>query len=268
MSAWQFIFPSLMVAFLFGVINLLIFNPIGSLLLSKYEKIEAIHLKGQLSTIAISNNGLWLKENTKTKNIIIHALRVSQDTKELFDVTYIVMNNEYKFLRRIDATSAKLNDNNSLEFLNASIINFDYTSEIKDLYSVPTKLNFNQIIESVVHPDTISIYKLPSFIKATQDSGFSILKHLNYFYKLIISPIFYFSMVFIGIVFATSLPRSGKSALYMFVGILTGFLIYFVTDIVNAIGLSGNIPIVFSALAPTLICLSIGLYLVLHYEDG
>lgn len=268
MSVWQFIFPAVVVAFVFGLVNVFILNPVGSSMLGKYERLEALHLKGQSSAIAISKNGLWLKESTKTGNTIIHSLRISQETKELFEVTFFLTDKDYKFLTRVSANSAKLEDNKNWILSNVEISNKDFSFERKDSYIMPTKISFLQIQESIISPDTISIYNLPSFIKATQESGFSTLRHLNYFYKILASPFFYISMVLIGIIFATKSSRSGKVGLFIFIGIMVGFLIYFLSDIINAIGIAGNIPIIFSALAPTLICLNIGLYLVLHYEDG
>ncbi len=268
MSVWQFISPAIAVAFLFGIINVFILNPIGSSMLGKYEKLEATHLKGQSSAIAISSNGLWLKETTETGNIIIHALRVLQEKKELFEVTYFITDKNYKFLKRVYANSARLDDNNFWILSDVDITNSDYSIEHKETYIMPTKISFLQIQESVISPDTISIYKLPAFIKTTQDSGFSTLKHLNYFYRIVASPFYYVSMVLIGIIFATKLSRSGRVGGFMFLGIIVGFLIYFLSDVITAIGIAGNMPIIFSALAPTLICFAIGLYLVLHYEDG
>ncbi|WP_161791769.1 LPS export ABC transporter permease LptG [Candidatus Jidaibacter acanthamoebae] len=268
MSVWQFIFPAVTVAFVFGVINVLFLNPIGSSMLGKFERLEAIHLKGHSSTIAISKNGLWLKEAYKKGNTIIHAMRVSQETKELFEVTFFLADKNYKFLTRIYANSAKLEDGKSWLLSDVDISNADYSFEHKDTYLMPTKISFLQIQESVISPDTISIYNLPAFIKTTQESGFSTLRHLNYLFKIVVSPFFYLSMVLIGLVFATKSSRSGRVGIFMFLGIMVGFLIYFLSDIINAIGIAGNIPVIFSAIAPTLICFTIGLYLVLHYEDG
>jgi lipopolysaccharide export system permease protein len=268
MSVWQFLLPSIAVAFTFGFINILILNPIGSSLLSRFERIEAIHLKGQPSTIIISSNGLWFRESSKAENIIIHALRVSQETKELFDVVYFIQDKEHKFSHRIDATKAELKDNHYWTLTEATITRADYSSEYKETFNMPTNINFAQIQESVISPDTVSIYKLPGFIKATQDSGFSVLRHLHYLYKMLISPFFYVAMVLVGLNFATTSPRSKYSSFAMLIGIIFGFLVYFISDIINAVGMAGNIPLLLSATSPTLICLSIGLYFTLHYEDG
>lgn len=270
MSVWQFIAPSLLVALGFGLLLILVFNPLGAAMLKQYEKIEAIHLKGHESLLSVSSNGLWLRDYNKSegKIRIIHALRLSQESKEFFEVTVFVLDANYRFIERIDADRMQLNDKKQWNLFSAIVTDIKYKQTSVEEMHINTKIAFLQIQESLVSPETISIYHLPSFINATQASGLSTIKHTNYFYKILLSPFLYASMVLISINFATSLPRSGKIGLSLFSGLMFGFLLYFISDIINAVGLSGRIPIFIAAASPTIICLSIGGYLTLHYEDG
>jgi lipopolysaccharide export system permease protein len=51
-------------------------------------------------------------------------------------------------------------------------------------------------------------------------------------------------------------------------GIFSGFVIYFVSDLVAALGLSGSIPVIMAAWAPVGISILLGTVLMLHLEDG
>lgn len=269
-SVWQFLIPVLLVAFIFGVFVVTALNPLGAMLLSRYERIEGTHLKGHGNLVAISENGLWLRdfELESGNSRIIHTLRIAQQGNEFFDISIFIMDEKYNFLKRVDAGYAQLEDGKNWVITNATVVDKSYNKSHYAKLLMPTHMNFAQIQESLISPETISIYKLPSFIWSTQASGLSITKHLNYFYKTLMLPFFYCSMVLIAINFSTALPRSGKVGRSIFYGILLGFVIYFLSDVMNALGLAGNLPIILTASAPTLICLSVGTYLTLHYEDG
>jgi lipopolysaccharide export system permease protein len=49
---------------------------------------------------------------------------------------------------------------------------------------------------------------------------------------------------------------------------VSGFLIYFMTNIIYAFGASGGLPIVLAAWAPSLIVLMAASAALLHLEDG
>ena len=51
-------------------------------------------------------------------------------------------------------------------------------------------------------------------------------------------------------------------------GVLTGFLLHFLSDVIFALGLSASIPIPLAAWTPTGVCLLLGASILLHAEDG
>ena len=51
-------------------------------------------------------------------------------------------------------------------------------------------------------------------------------------------------------------------------GILSGFVIYFLSNVIYALGLSGTLPVFLAAWAPAIITNFIGISALLHFEDG
>ena len=49
---------------------------------------------------------------------------------------------------------------------------------------------------------------------------------------------------------------------------MTGFVLYFFSDVVLALGLSDSIPVVLAAWTPSGVTLLLGLAMLLHLEDG
>ena len=62
--------------------------------------------------------------------------------------------------------------------------------------------------------------------------------------------------------------RKGGVTLLIATGALNGFLLYFLSDVVHALGLNGTIPIVLAAWTPGGIVGMVGIALLLHLEDG
>jgi lipopolysaccharide export system permease protein len=267
LSLWQFLLPSLVAALLVGVINVTIINPITVYMLAKYEKIEAFYLKGHTSLLALSPTGLWIKQtDSNRQESILHALRVAQDEQELYDITFYMIDHKGRFERRIDAAQARLKEG-FWEVIEATVTREKHDIRTLDRMNVPTNLSFNQIQESVIPPETISFYQLPRFIEIAEQSGLSAVKHKLYFLRILTSPLFMVAMVLIGAGFSMSLPRHGKVGKYMIFGFLSGFAIYFVSDMILAFGIARKVPVLFAAISPTILCLLIGSYINLHNED-
>ena len=77
-SIWQFLIPAMIFTFGVGVFQVAIFNPFSAVMLSKFENVEAKYLKRTTSMLAVSKNGLWLRQSDTGGQAVIHALRVSQ----------------------------------------------------------------------------------------------------------------------------------------------------------------------------------------------
>lgn len=267
-SVWKFLSPSLFSAFFFGVLTVLIFNPIGLLSLKKYNSMEHAIIQGKAKTMNVGKNGIWLREIKEDKIIIINAIKVIQNQKKFLNASFFMTNKNYQFLERVDAKSAQLSNAGEWIIEDAIITKNDLSQHKAAKLNLPTSIQFNQIQETFLPPETISVYKMLEFIKDMQASGFSTLKHSNYFFKTLASPFLYLSMVLIAINFATANPRSGKVGISIITGMIFGFVIYLISDIINAIAISGAIPVYIAAIAPTVICLCTGIYLTIHNEDG
>jgi Predicted permeases len=81
-------------------------------------------------------------------------------------------------------------------------------------------------------------------------------------------PLLLVGMVFIGATFSLRTPRRGKIMLMVAAGIFSGFIIYFLSDLVHAMGLSGGLPLVVAAWVPPIATLLTGIWMMLHLEHG
>src|SRR3954469_10878468 len=108
LSAWNLLAPPLAVAVTLGTLAAVAFTPFSSLLLQRFAGLEARYIHDQPSQLAVSRNGLWLRQGTLARQAVIHALRVAQQGVRLENVIVFLYGADDVFLGRIDAESAAL----------------------------------------------------------------------------------------------------------------------------------------------------------------
>lgn len=270
-SAIQFLTPAFMLYVTLGVFLLAVFNPISAVMLARYEQLEARYFSGKASLLAVSSSGLWLRqqdmENGKRVEKIVHALRISQKDLELYDFIIFMFDDKNRFQKRIDAQKARLEPGRWV-IENALITAPNIPARRETLVTVPTTLTLNQLQDSFAAPETLSFWQLTSFIRALEQAGFSAIKHRMHWHKTLAIPFFLCAMIMIAATFALRLQRGTSPGIVISAGVFTGFVIYFVSDIIYAMGLSSSLPVALAAWAPTLCCLLVGVALLLHFEDG
>ena len=266
-SVWQFLLPTLVIAFLLGCFSITIFNPFASITTTRFEQLESRYLRGKSSLLAMSHSGLWLRQSDQNIQSIIHAQRLLPNSFQLQDVIIFLFENEDKFTGRIDAKTATLEDG-YWQLTHAWITAPDTPSNFRNDYRVNTELTFEKIQESFAPPETMSFWSLPDFIEVMEDAGFSALRHRLHWHTMLALPFLLCAMVLIAATFSLRLVRHGGTALIVAGGILIGFLFYFFSDVVHALGLSASLPVTLAAWSPVSIIVLLGLTMLMHLEDG
>ena len=270
-SAWQFLTPAIILTLLIGIFFVTIFNPISAVFLSRFEQLEAKSITGKTSLFAISSSGLWIKQVEKNapqiKERVIHSTKVEQDGTKLAEVVVFNIGANNKFISRIDAASANLEKGN-WHLHNISITKPAEQPVKQDDMLIDTDITLAQIQDSFASPVTLSFWQLPSFINTLEKAGFSALHHRMYWHSMLSLPLLLCAMILISAVFSLRLPRRGGIMLLIVAGVAAGFMTHFLTNLVQAFGQSGEIPVILAAWTPATIALLIGVGLLLHFEDG
>jgi lipopolysaccharide export system permease protein len=76
------------------------------------------------------------------------------------------------------------------------------------------------------------------------------------------------AMVLVAATFSLRMQRGGGATLMIIGGVASGFLLYFISNIVFALGLSAKLPVLLAAWTPAGISLIFGVSMLLHLEDG
>ncbi len=266
-SVWQFTAPAVFLAFLIGVAKITVLNPVAAAMLFHFEELENKYLKGMTSLLAVSETGLWLRQVDRDGELVVHALQVTPKDFELINVIIFLFKGTDHFSGRIDAETARL-ENGYWDIHKAWITTPGRPAQYAADYHLKTNLTLAQIQDSFASPESISFWELPSFIELLQHAGFSALRHRLYWNSLLSDPLLLCAMVLIAATFSLRHQRRGGTVLIIAIGVFTGFLVYFISDVVFALGLTSSIPIFLAAWSPAGASLLFGLAMLFHLEDG
>ncbi len=266
-SIWQFLLPVLTMGMLVGAITITMLNPLSSVLLSRFEQLEASFINRTPSSLAVSRSGLWLRQADDKGQSVIHAARVAQDSMTLHQVIIFRFAGEDRFLTRIDASRAELLEGR-WHLFGAVVSEPGAASRAVGQIDLPTGLTPDKIQDSFAPPETISFWSLPEFIDLLEGAGFSSVRHKLQLHRLLAIPVLFSAMILLAATFSLRPQRRGHVGLIILAGVLTGFLLYFISNFVFALGLSSRIPVILAAWTPAGISMLLGIAMLLHLEDG
>ena len=267
-SLWRLISPILIILFIIGIFSIGLLNPIATIFNKKYDALQAIFFgEKNLKSFSFDTKGFWITDTSKDNKFIINAKKIDDKNKMLYKVNIFVLNKGRQIEKRITATSGKI----FFDFI--KLYEVQETSREKQLIklkqlTLPIKLSSNNISIAISRPETIYILDLPLYIYTMKKYGLNTSGHLIYLYKLICQPLLIVAMILLS---AAMMLRSSERK--MQVGIISyslviGFSLYFIGDIIFALGTNDRLPVLLSGFGPTLIGLFSGCYLISDLDSS
>ena len=270
-SIWDFLSPVCLATFVIGVINVTLVNPVAADLYNMFETLERRMDTKDPTAMLFSDEGLWMREAIGDDKVMIlqaKALRPDKDDLLLRGVSITELDAKSQPLRQIEAFAGVLEKG----FFDLKDVRVYVSGKPVEHYGdmhYDTVLDIGKIEDNFVEPEAISFWKLPEVISFYEKSGFAVQRHQMRFWSLMVSPLFLVAMVLMAAVFALRPNNRRGGVMFLIVGgIVTGFSAYFLSQVVYAMGNSGNLPVGLAVIAPTVIAGSIAVSLLLHLEDG
>lgn len=270
-SIWGFLAPVLFAVFVVGAINIAVVNPISAQMYEAYETLDYRFKTKNPEAVLFSDKGLWIRESVDENSFLVmqaKSIRQEGDILLLRDVDILEMDRNSQLLKRVEAFAAVL-DKNEFELKDVKVFEAGKPTLTLNNVKYHTTLNLERIKENFVDPEAISFWDLPSTIKFYEMSGFSAQRHHMRYLSLLASPFMLCAMVLVAAVFALRPNNRRGGVLFLIVGgVSTGFVVYFMSQVIYAFGINGYIPSFLAAWTPALIATLISVSILLHLEDG
>lgn len=265
-SAWQFLLPIGVSAFLFGLFSVLVLNPIGAAGIQRASNIEALWKSGASNSTTASDMP-WLRQKVGSAVTVIGAHAVLNGGSDLRDVTFYRIGEDDRIVERVDAEKATLNDGFwALENVSRRAANGDVTRQ--DRLQVETTLDSIAVSERIARPEMIAINDLFEKIRAAKAFGYPVRALSTQLQALTALPMLLVAMALIAATVSLQFVRLGQSVMLISGGIAAAFLLYVGTVLAKAFGSAGIVAPVTAAWFPVMIALFFGVTFLLHREDG
>jgi len=265
-SAWQFLLPLCIGAFIFGALAVAIINPLAAYGFSRAEQLESELRSGRSNAIS-SFSVPWLRQTTNEGETIIGARAVLNQGLELVDAVFLRIDDKGDMTERNDARRAYLRDG---YWQIDDVRRFREGELIESIPSMRLASNLKPefVQERLARPETIPFYELPRKISAARSFGLRADAFSMQFHSLVALPFLLVAMTLIAATVSMRFARLGQSSFMILGGVSAGFLLYVVSVLVRAFGDAGLVPPVVAAWIPVVIASFFGVTFLLYKEDG
>jgi lipopolysaccharide export system permease protein len=266
-SAWQFIAPAVVVAFVLGVIATTLYNPISATLQERSKHYEAELFGRSPSALRRGGGTLWVNQRTDEGQAIINAKSSTNQGVGLVGVTVFTFNPEGHFKQRIEARQAVL-EPGVWRLFDARIYELGVLPADRASYLLKTNLTTEQVRESFATPETVPFWELPQYINIAEHAGLGAAGYRLQFQKLLARPFFLAAMVFLAAAVSLRFFRFGGVQKMVLSGVAAGFLLYVLSKVTDDLSKAELMHPVAAAWLPVLVGGLTGYIALLFQEDG
>ncbi|WP_026379007.1 LPS export ABC transporter permease LptG [Afifella pfennigii] len=264
-SVWGFLAAPMALALLFGIASTFLVNPAATYLKERAEQTEAA--LGSGARLSGDGSNIWFRQDGVDGPSIIRATSFDATAMQLLGVTAFLFEPGGAFRGKLTASSADYRPGR-WTFRDARYISAEGAPEHFARYLLPTSLSAKEINETLIRPESLSIWTLNRFIDAAGRTGLNTDRFRLAFHSLLARPVLLMAMIAVAATVSLRLFRYGGVGKLALTGIGLGFLLYVMTEVVSDMGSNGILNPAFAAWAPAIVALLFGATVLLYQEDG
>ena len=265
-SAWQFIAPAIIIAWLLGAVTTTVYNPISANLREQSTRLEA-ELFGRDTGFRRPGSGFWLRQRSDDGQAVINAKSSRRQGIELGGVSIFRLDTAGRFRDRIEAKSATL-ESGYWRLEEARFYASGVAPVERDVFRLSTTLTPAQVGESFATPETVPFWQLSSYIDLAERAGLAAAGYRLQYYQLLAQPFYLVAMVLLAAAVSLRFFRFGGVQKVVLGGIGAGFLLYVMAKITGDLSKAGLMGPLAAAGLPVAVGAVTGLIALLYQEDG
>jgi len=227
-------------SFLIGWIVLFLINPLTSTMSKYYERTKSNYSKDIDHLVTFNNNGLWIKENLDQGYRVITASKYKEEN--LKNILIFNLDENFKLTEKIYSKSANIKENKwVLEdvsiFRNNEAIKKMENTTIESIYT------YEKIISLFKNFETLSFIDLILNFKNLINQGYNKIFLEQSLHSMLSMPFFLFIMSSLASILALGTLKKSNNVKFIFIGILTCVIIYYLKDLSIALGQTNRISL-------------------------
>ena len=265
-SAWQFVRPAVVIAFIVGILVTTVYNPLSATFRERSERLEAGLSKDKRNPFLL-HSGLWLRQRSPDGQSIINAATSHQQGAELSDVSIFTLDDADGYLSRIEAKRATLHDG-FWRLENARVYAGEALPTNHKIFDLKTNLTRAQVQETFATPETVPFWQLSSLIRLAEGSGLAAVGYRLQYYQLLVLPLYLVAMVLLAAAVSLRLFRFGGVQRMVLGGVAAGFLLYVLSKVAGDLSKASLLAPAVAAVLPPFLGGVTGFVALLYQEDG
>ncbi len=252
-------------SFFLGIILILILSPISSELSRYYESIKQRYSNND-NLIIMSNTGIWVKEKKGDYTYIVRTNQIKNDNFSILEnITIYKFDKNNKFNERVDGRSVNINAS-SWDIKDAKRSTLEEKEKLNN-YKYYSTINLDKLKNFFNNSNVFSIWNILNELKEIRKRGYYGQELIITFNKYLSLPFLLFSMITLSTLFTLRTGLKFNNFIYIFFGVMSGIVVYFLADLSMALGKSGKIPLVLSVWMPVIIIMSFSVYGLIRDND-
>ena len=264
-SAWQFLQPGVLVAALFGIGSVMLYNPLSANLKQRASEKEAQIFARAAK--AASTKELWIRQKSIDGQAIIRADGAVTRTTGISRVTIFTFDEQGAFNERIEAREGILRDG-YWELKDVRVLSSTEEPQTFDSYLLASNLEASQVRQTFTPPESVPFWALDETIAQTERSGLDATRYRLQHGVLLARPLLFIVMVIVAASVSLRFFRFGGVGRMVVGGVAAGFLLYVATEVMRDLGSAGLVSPVVAAWFPAVVGSLLGTLALLYQEDG
>ncbi len=251
--------------FLYGLLILIIINPITTISEVEYDKFLNNQNENMYS-IKFSKNNLWIKN--KNSNDGIYYINIKNfDIKEMIarDIEILsIQNNKREFFK---SNHGEIKDQ---KFVLTEVNHFDILNDIYFNHNeFILNLNFSKesILESNINFKNIPYYNYINHVKTMKKFNLYSSAVGLFYLSEILKPIFMILLSFVVMSFSAKFKRNDSFFRILFYAVLIGFTFYVLREVINKFTITFNTNFLFSYFIIFIVPFVVGVYKTIQIEN-
>ena len=243
-------------SFLIGWIVLFLVNPLTSTMSKYYEKTKSNYSKDIDHLVTFNNNGLWIKENLDDGFRIITASEYKDEN--LNNIQIFNLDEKFKLKEKIFSKNANIKNNDWILDDVSIFKSGDSITSIKmENTTIKSKYTYDKIISLFKNFETLSFIDLVLNFNNLLNQGYNKIFLEQSLHSMLSMPFFLFIMTSLASILALGTLKKSNNVKFIFIGILTCVIIYYLKDLSIALGQTNRISL---KLANWIPIISIGIF--------
>jgi lipopolysaccharide export system permease protein len=261
------ILPALLLHFFIGIAFITLANPLIAIFDDRYSDLKYEYIDRVDKFASITKNGLWLKQDNYETNLtsVLYAKSTEQEGKVLNSFMLLEYDDKGTFNGRIDGKKAELSEGYWRMFEIQVTPKYGETT-YQNYLNYKTNIKPEDISDSLSSPSSISIWRLLTFINFLEELGYSAIDFKMHLYSLISLPFFISTLVLLAFCLVQGIKQNDKFSKIIFSSLILIFFLYFISNLLNALGSTSQIHPVIANFSMPLITFAMAIFIYQYWE--